>query len=212
VVDGPNFGSSYNANRIRALAIQTNGKLVAAGSIPGGFALARYNSNGSLDSNLGSGGQVTTLINGGGDSEGLALQADGKIVVAGTVPKSTKNGIPAFAVARYWGDLVPVIGSFTANPNPVTSGSNLTLTASNITDSNHNSTITQVAFYLASSTGNGQLNSNDTLLGYATQTSHGVWTFTFTLNLAPGSYTIFAQAEDRLGIFSYADALTLTVQ
>src|SRR5262249_28599335 len=36
----------------------------------------------------------------------------------------------------------------------------------------------------------------DTLLGYATQTSSGVWTFTFTVNLAPGTYTLFAQAED----------------
>jgi uncharacterized delta-60 repeat protein len=213
VVDGPSSGSSSsNSIRIRALAIQTNGKLVAAGSFPNGFALARYNPDGSLDATFGTGGQVSTVINGGGDSEALALQPDGKIIAAGSAPKSTKNGLPAFALARYWGNPVPVIGSFTANPNPVTSGSNLTLTASNITDANPNSTITQVAIYVASSTGNGQLNSNDTLLGYATQTSPGVWTFTFTVNLTPGTYTLFAQAEDSLGVFSYADTLTLTVQ
>jgi hypothetical protein len=29
-------------------------------------------------------------------------------------------------------------------------------------------------------------------LGYATQTSPGVWTFSLTVNLTPGTYTLFA--------------------
>jgi uncharacterized delta-60 repeat protein len=205
---------------IRALAIQANGKLVATGDGYAsatdfntvGFHLVRFNPDGSLDTAFGTGGLVTTVINGGGGSGALALQADGKIIAAGSAPKSTNSSYSAFALARYWGDPVPVISSYTASPNPVTSGTSTTLAASNITDANSNSTVTQVAFYLASSNGNGQLDSNDTLLGYATQTSPGVWTFTFTVNLPPGTYTIFAQAEDSLGIFSYADALTLTVQ
>ncbi len=209
LAEGPFSGSTS----IRALTLQANGKLVAAGESPNsGFRLARYNPDGSLDTSFGSGGQVTTAINGSGESYALALQADGNILAAGFANKSTNNTSSAIALARYWGDPVPVIGSFSATPNPVKSGSSVTLTASNITDANPGATITQVAFYLAPSTGNFQLNSNDTLLGYATQTSPGVWTFTFTVNLAPGSYTIFAQAEDSLGIFSYADALTLTVQ
>jgi hypothetical protein len=51
-----------------------------------------------------------------------------------------------------------------------------------------------------------------TLLGYGTQTSPGVWTFTFTVTLAPGSYTLLAQAQDSDGVFSDPAALTLTVQ
>jgi uncharacterized delta-60 repeat protein len=210
-----NFGTSGAqvgpfAGTVWALAIQANGKLVADGAGGAGFGLARFNPEGDVDTTFGTGGQVTTVINGGGSSGGMSLQADGKIIAVGFAP-SAKNGIPTIALARYWGDPVPVINSFTASPNAVTSGSIVTLTASNITDANPSSTITQVAIYVASNTGNGQLNSNDTLLGYATQTGPGVWTFNFTVNLTPGSYTVFAQAEDSLGIFSYPDALTLIV-
>jgi hypothetical protein len=57
-----------------------------------------------------------------------------------------------------------------------------------------------------------KLDSGDTLLGYATQTSPGVWTFTYTVNLVHGTYTVFAQAEDNYGLFSDPFALSLTVQ
>jgi len=105
----------------------------------------------------------------------------------------------------------PQIGSFTANPNPVTSGNSTTLTVSNITDTNPSATITQVAIY-KDSNGDGKLDSGDTLIGYATQTSPGVWTLTYTVNLAPGTYTLFAQALDNYGLFSDPFALSLTVQ
>jgi hypothetical protein len=48
-------------------------------------------------------------------------------------------------------------------------------------------------------------------VGYGTQTSPGVWTYTFTVNLAPGSYTLFAQAEDSDGVFGDPVALSLQV-
>jgi hypothetical protein len=103
----------------------------------------------------------------------------------------------------------PQIGSFTANPNPVSAGSSVTLTASNISDGNAGSCITQVAFYLDSN-GDGVLDSGDTLLGHGTQ-SNGVWTYSFTVSLASGSYTLFAQAKDRYGVFGYPLSLTLQV-
>jgi len=62
------------------------------------------------------------------------------------------------------------------------------------------------------SNGDGKLDSGDTLIGYATQTSPGVWTLTYTVNLAPGTYTLFAQAQDNYGLFSDPFALSLTVQ
>jgi uncharacterized delta-60 repeat protein len=68
-----------------AVALQGDGKIVVAGSSGGDFALARYNSDGSLDAGFGTGGKTTTDF--GGDDDGgyaVALQTDGKIVVAGS--------------------------------------------------------------------------------------------------------------------------------
>ena len=91
-------------------------------------------------------------------------------------------------------------------------GSTLTLTVSSITDPNPSASITQVAIYVDSN-GDGKLGpGSDALLGYATQISPGVWTFTCTVSLAPGTYTLFAQAEDNYGLFSNPLATTLTVQ
>ncbi len=78
-------GGDYAA----AVAIQPNGKIVAGGDAQIGttlgFALARYNANGSLDSSFGTGGKVTTGFGGsqGAWIDGIALQKDGKIVAAG---------------------------------------------------------------------------------------------------------------------------------
>jgi hypothetical protein len=99
----------------------------------------------------------------------------------------------------------PEIASLTAGTNPVTAGSSETLTASGITDGNAGATIAQVAFYYIDS------NNTQQLLGYGTQTSPGVWSYTFTVNLASGSDTLLAQAEDSYGVFGDAVALTLTV-
>jgi uncharacterized delta-60 repeat protein len=86
-----------------AIAVQPDGKLVAAGgaTINGqaDFALARYNSNGTLDTSFSTGGRVTTDF--GGRYEGassVALQWDGKIVVAGG---SVIGLYDNFALARY---------------------------------------------------------------------------------------------------------------
>jgi hypothetical protein len=56
------------------------------------------------------------------------------------------------------------------------------------------------------------VNGTNTLLGHRTQSSPGLCTFNFTANQAPGSNTLFAQAEDSDGVFSDPLALTLTVQ
>ena len=93
-------GRSDNAS---AVAIQPDGKILAAGGADLGgtqfdFALARYNSNGSLDSTFGSGGKVTTDFNGGLDAaSAIALQTDGKIILAGFATA----GDPHMALARY---------------------------------------------------------------------------------------------------------------
>jgi uncharacterized delta-60 repeat protein len=80
-----------------ALAVQADGKLVAAGVTGADFTLVRYNPDGTLDTSVGTGGTVTTDFPGGGDANALAVQADGKLVAAG----STEFFAVDFAVARY---------------------------------------------------------------------------------------------------------------
>jgi uncharacterized delta-60 repeat protein len=84
---------------ISALVIQRDGKLVVAGFANSSFALARYQTNGVLDSTFGSAGTVTTYAGGGfgpNGAAGLLLQPDGKLIAVGT----GMNGA-AFAVLRY---------------------------------------------------------------------------------------------------------------
>jgi uncharacterized delta-60 repeat protein len=73
----------------RAVAIQGDGKILAAGYSSNGiafdFGLVRVGASGALDTTFGSGGKVITYA-GGGLGRGatdMVLQADGKIVVAG---------------------------------------------------------------------------------------------------------------------------------
>jgi uncharacterized delta-60 repeat protein len=90
-----------------AVAVQRDGEIVAAGTStddvgPAGkdFALARYQTNGSLDASFGTGGRVVTDLGGGtDDAEAMAIQRDGKIVVAG---RSDAVGLPLeIVVVRY---------------------------------------------------------------------------------------------------------------
>lgn len=91
-------------NDAYALLIQSDGKIVVGGRTKGDtwdFALARYNSNGTIDSTFGSGGLVTTDFNSSDDGlYALGVQSDGKIVAGGYTqtasPSQTK-----FALARY---------------------------------------------------------------------------------------------------------------
>jgi uncharacterized delta-60 repeat protein len=79
-----------------ALVMQPDGKLVVAGTAGGNFALARYRPNGRLDPSFGPGGKVTTDFGGTDEGLALALQADGRLVVAGIAGPCC-----AFGLARY---------------------------------------------------------------------------------------------------------------
>ena len=111
----PTFGSGGKVSTAfggaeTAMALQADGKIVMVGGSPGDFVLARYNLDGSLDSSFGAGGLVTTDFLGnvsGNDAHGVAIQADGKIVVAGqAVVGRTANNLSNFdfALARYNAD------------------------------------------------------------------------------------------------------------
>jgi uncharacterized delta-60 repeat protein len=86
----------------KAIAIQSDGKIVAAGFSYNGsnndFAVARYNNDGSLDTSFDSDGMVTTPVGSGLDEAySIAIQSDGKIVVAGKTQGSNAD----IALVRY---------------------------------------------------------------------------------------------------------------
>lgn len=91
----------------RSIALQSDGKLLVAGSKQGSdfrsdFAVARYNADGSPDTTFGAGGKVTKDLAGLNDiATGIAVQADGKIVVGGYGTITSGND---FALVRYNGD------------------------------------------------------------------------------------------------------------
>ncbi|MEY3346465.1 MAG: hypothetical protein RIR40_190, partial [Actinomycetota bacterium] len=92
------------SSEITSVALQSDGKIVAAGwsydnSFVNNFGLARYNPDGQLDTSFGTAGIVTTSM--GAQSSGaeeIKIQSDGKIVVAGY---SETASITSFALARY---------------------------------------------------------------------------------------------------------------
>ena len=99
-----------------SVVVQPDGKIVVAGgafplfTFLGDFKVVRYNSNGSLDTSFGNGGIVTTSFPEGSYAFDLALQADGKVIAAGTVfvdfnPGDSSN--TDFALARYNPDGTP---------------------------------------------------------------------------------------------------------
>jgi uncharacterized delta-60 repeat protein len=84
-----------------SVAIQADGKIIVAGSSGGDFAVARYNTDGSLDTSLDADGKLTTDFGGseGDGANSVAIQSDGKVVVAGY--RGIDGGNAEFAVARY---------------------------------------------------------------------------------------------------------------
>ncbi|TDH18484.1 hypothetical protein EXU57_23075 [Segetibacter sp. 3557_3] len=90
------FGEQAVGN---AVAIQNDGKIVVAGTSDGRrIAVARYNSDGSLDVSFGTNGKVLSLIGASTFGNIIAIQPDGKILVGGT----GDNGVRfSFAVLRY---------------------------------------------------------------------------------------------------------------
>jgi uncharacterized delta-60 repeat protein len=109
--DFPNLAAAASS-----VVVQPDGKIVVAGgafplfTFLGDFKVVRYNSNGSLDISFGDGGVVTTRFPEGSYAFDVALQADGKIIAAGTVfvdfnPGESSN--TDFALARYNPDGTP---------------------------------------------------------------------------------------------------------
>ncbi len=98
-----NFGQYYAS--LNAVQQLPNGQILVAGSVANNnsftsfdFLVARYNSNGSIDPSFGTNGFTTIDFSSNYDAaNALAIQSDGKILVAG---RSTSNVYYDVAIAR----------------------------------------------------------------------------------------------------------------
>jgi uncharacterized delta-60 repeat protein len=192
----------------RSVAILSNGKIIAAGTTGADFALASYIPDGSLDPNFGTGGKVTTDFGNLDFADGMAIQADGKIVAAGTDGHDGGPGIitnPVFAVARYLPGLPPVAnagGPYSA-PEGTTS---IPLSAAGTTDPDDPaSSLT----YLWDLNGNGIFGETGAA---ATRGDETGITPTYLLNGldGPSTQTVALRVTDPDGLTSNATA-TITV-
>jgi len=109
-----------------SMVLQSEGKIVVAGYSDNGanedFALVRYNPDGTLDLSFSGDGKLTTAVGSAEDYiNGVAIQPDGKIVVAGYSWSGTNDD---FALARYEGvsPVVPLSMAVLGNDITITNG------------------------------------------------------------------------------------------
>lgn len=109
------FGGATSASFGYAVAVDALGRIVAGGGVSddstgAAFALARYTSDGQLDSTFGTGGKVTTAFDtrGSASISSILFPSGGRILVAGTAVD-----VGDMALARYFedGTLDPSFGA-----------------------------------------------------------------------------------------------------
>lgn len=88
------------------VAIQSDGKIVAAGGFDDHFTVVRTLANGGLDPSFGSGGTVATTSTFPVGASAMAIQADGKLLVIGNSFDGVRWRI---VIARYLNTIAPVI-------------------------------------------------------------------------------------------------------
>lgn len=108
------IGLRYNV--AYSIAVQQNGKIILAGeandSIFSDFAIARYNSDGSLDNSFGIGGIARIALSETYDyARSVVLQSDEKIVVAGSAQNGLSNENIALVRFTTEGSLDSTFGS-----------------------------------------------------------------------------------------------------
>ncbi|MBF0397350.1 MAG: hypothetical protein HQK78_11300 [Desulfobacterales bacterium] len=97
------IGSTTNGSKGYSIALQPDGKIIFSGTTDCGtlfndLAIVKYNTDGSLDSDFGTNGIMTTQIGNDINNSSVAIQSDGKIVIGGTTKKLAALD---FFAARY---------------------------------------------------------------------------------------------------------------
>jgi uncharacterized delta-60 repeat protein len=85
------------------VAVQANGQAVVGGAhflSTSLFGVARVNPDGTLDASFGSGGVLTTTINGNEAVQAILIQPDGKIIAVGNSADNA-TGQSFIVLARY---------------------------------------------------------------------------------------------------------------
>lgn len=83
----------------RAIAIQSDGKLIVVGDSNNLFAVVRFNTNGTLDTSFGNYGKTRINFGGFSSAKAAVVQPDGKIVIVGSnIQQSLVDS--NFAIAR----------------------------------------------------------------------------------------------------------------
>ncbi|MFE5594704.1 calcium-binding protein [Streptomyces sp. NPDC056549] len=93
------FGGTEFGN---AVAVQPDGKILAAGAGGAGYALLRYNAGGSPDAGFGTAGRTSVASPGdGGLAYAMALQSNGRIVLAGRADDPNSSEANDFGLVRF---------------------------------------------------------------------------------------------------------------
>ena len=194
--------SASDSDFVYTMALQLDGRIVVGGYSENGwgtgtFALARYNSTGSLDTGFDTDGKLTTSF--GGTTEkcfGVALQSDGKIVAVGEY----YNSGYWFGVSRYEGSSGPLPVQL-SDFNVRVFGFNPSLTWRTATELNN------YGFEIERSTSSSQLSAASWqkvgfVAGSGTSSSPREYSFV-DRNLAPGRYAYRIKQIDNDGTFQY---------
>ena len=111
VITDADYLDTNHMSYVYGLAVQSDGKIIAVGKVGSGWtdaAVARYNTDGSLDAaNFNNGGTIPGVVNtnfnehsgAGADANAVAIDTNGNILVAGGANDNFGNWY--FAIARY---------------------------------------------------------------------------------------------------------------
>ena len=107
-----------------------------------------------------------------------------------------------------------MVGGLAANPTPLNHASPVAFIASGLSDASPGIPgIAQVQFWIAAAPATTLNTATDTLLGLGIEQLYGNWVLNLAnlTGFAPGSYVLFARAQDTNGVWGAAVSLDVTL-
>jgi uncharacterized delta-60 repeat protein len=196
---------STGMTRADAVAVQPDSKVVVVGlcaspnSSTYQFAVARYNTDGGLDSTFANGGELILPVGsgGGGDAYGVEIQPDGKILVSGTANTPSQGSSWTLVRLNSNGTLDTTFGGGT--------GEVFTSFMANGATGSGN------AYSIALQTDGKIVVAGNALVSVTTTKSHGVVTTTYTYGTAVARYNTDGSLDTSFGSGGKAVNTNLTV-